>query len=556
MFIAPNLFLSPKEKGQFEEFIADNISKIDIFLYLVHIPPFDNPQLLAKDYEEYSKFIEFLSIKYQKGVIGFFDDSNINPFEHTFSQKLAEFKSSLEVFIKRGVNIFIRSSKLQNIPLGLIFDNVKVGVLQEPISKVINRVYSKELFWSHLEYIKNPISSSQILENKGDSKYQKRFSIAHPDATNFGDIFYKSIKQSTDKLRCEIDDIYFGREFIYDDGISYFKYGSVMGVNASDEQLDYLFKIQNEFSINISLTLNSTDYDPQILLNPKILKAFIFWLRKFYERGLRVCTISNTHLIKSGILHREFPQMKWKNTVNHKILDAQSFLSYANLGYDFIQLDRSLVRNINELKKISQVNKKLIVPKKLYLLASEFCAYECPFKSEHDFVNERLGNAGRYFSGKTKLSHISCDNWRTAHTDILPRLGVDLFFDSQKIVDEYLKYVDVFKISGRLNNFDSLQKEKDSLILSAFDDKYISFEDAIKADKLQGKLFIKIFRPNKPINGGFDDGQKGRLLTKEGHKLIEHLMKCNNQCYDCHLCEDVFGLAHFNSLVELKNGCC
>ena len=40
--------------------------------------------------------------------------------------------------------------------------------------------------------------------------------------------------------------------------------------------------------------------------------------------------------------------------------------------------------------------------------------------------------------------------------------------------------------------------------------------------------------------------------TSSGEKLLDTLKTCKNECYDCHLCEKVFGVEPFDSLVELQ----
>lgn len=544
MLLAPNIFLDEIEKEKLEKYIKENRKSIEAILLLINIHPFNNLLIKNELYNDYLKYISKLSKKHQLQIIGFFDDNNANHFELEYTQKLKKFKKQLAEFINLGIKYLIRSPKMSNLPLGLIFENINIGTINESLTNIIPRLYSKELFWENLQEEINLLTIEEPKKNKSKSKYKKRISIAHPDSTNFAKIFYEAVKNSNDELRDEIDDIYFGKEFVYDDGIKYFRYSNVMNVNASNAQVEYLFKIQKEFGINISLTMNSTNYDSEILLNKKVLEAFINWLRKFYDKGLRVCTISNIHLIKSGILQKEFPLMKWKNTVNHKIMDTQGFINYANLGYDYIQLDRSLVRNMEELKKISSANKNLDKPKKLYLLSTEFCAYECPFKTEHDVLNEEVQNSAGYFQGETKLSHISCDNWRFGKNVSMPRLGVDLLFYDNSILDDYLQYVDVLKISGRFNNFDILEENKEKIILSMYDEKNISLDKALKNSKLNGKLIVKLFDKEK-------SKLKKQKLSKKEKKLYDFLKTCNNQCYSCHLCEETYGVNKFNSLLEL-----
>ncbi len=402
---------------------------------------------------------------------------------------------------------------------------------------MIKRAIDKQLFFDHLHYLENGIEIKKPKIKLIKSKYSKRISIAHPDATYKGDLYYKAIINSDPQLLDEIDDIYFGKEFIYDDGIKYFKYGNVMGTNASDEQVDYLFKIQNELGISISLTLNSMDPPLDLIYDKNALAAFVGFLKSFYDRGLRVVTISDIHLIKTGILQKEFPLMKFKNTVNHKVSNAQDFINFANLGYHYIQLDRSLARDMNELKKIKKLNQKY--GKKLYLLASEYCMYNCPFKSEHDNINQRILFAHGYFSGDTKRSHISCDNWRMGQYVQLPRTGVDLIPKDKEAIDEYFSFVDVLKFSGRLAILDDFQGE---LKLYFYDETSLERKSH---KRFKSRLGVTIGKKEHTIETIYD--------TPQGELLLDTLKTCKNECYDCHLCEKVFGVEPFDSLIELQS---
>ena len=195
---------------------------------------------------------------------------------------------------------------------------------------------------------------------------KNRFSIAHYDKLDSQKSFYEAIKYSSQEFKDEIYDIYFGKKFrykyreqeVYD---SYSKlhevvYGNVMGVEASDEQVDNLFKIQEEFGIEISLTINQLNVPVELFYSrsSKVMDAFLSWLGEFYDRGLRSCTLANNHMMRAGFLQQRFPEMKWKNTVNQQVSNAQQVLDYLYIGYNVIQLDRSLNRNMDELKRIKE----------------------------------------------------------------------------------------------------------------------------------------------------------------------------------------------------------
>ena len=533
MIIPSNVYLDNSEKKQYEDFIQKNINKIDGILVLLNIHPFGGDTKI----DSYYKFIANLTTKYKLRPIGFFNETYTSKFSSTLQTDIINFIKEFKKFYNSGIRTIIRPYSWYEFDF-FNFKDLKIFIPDDSIVDLIKRTIDKEIFFSHLNYLQNGISKDKFQINITQSKYHKRLSIAHPDNSSKGDIFYKAIKNSDAQILDEIDDIYFGKEFIYDDGFKYLKYGNTMGVSATSEQIDYLFKIQNELGISISLTLNSMEPPPDLLYDKKVLDKFLEFLKSFYDRGLRVVTISDVHLVKSGILKKYFPNLKIKNTVNHKIVDTQTFINYANIGYDYIQLDRSLNRNLNELKKIKEINKKL--GKKLYLLASEFCMYNCPFKVEHDNINQKLINSSNYFQGELKRSHISCDNWRFAKYATMPRVGVDLILKDEEALDEYLKNVDVLKFSGRLANMDNIKEE-----LKLYIGGDISLEKKAKK-RLKERLSVTLTKINSFVEKKYD--------TKEGERLLDVLKNCKNECYNCHLCEKVFKTPEFDSLIELNGG--
>lgn len=531
MIIPSNLYLNNEEQNRFEQFVHLNQTKIQGILVYLDVRPFG----LGKGFEEYYKYIASLAKKYNLKVIGFFNETYKSKFSNELNKNILDFKRDFESFRKMGIDTIIRPYNWYNFNFYLY--KVHFYIPTDSILDIIKRLQDKNLFFSHLEYLQNGITVQNATFKKQTSLYSKRLSIAHADSTHQGDLFYKTFIKSDPKFIDEIDDIYFGKEFVYDDGIEYVKYGNVMGVSATDEQIDYLFSIQEQYGVSISLTLNQILPPKEILLKQKVLDAFIVFIDKYYKRGLRVITISDIHLIKTGVLQKRFPLMKFKNTVNHKITDTQSFINFAHLGYDYIQLDRSLNRDLKELKKIKKANEKL--GKKLYLLASEYCMYSCPFKNEHDNVNIEYLNTSDYFVGEHKLSHISCDNWRHGQYSQMPRIGVDIILNEKKDLDEYLNCVDILKFSGRMVQLECEQYDNFGMF---FMDKKSLEEKA--QDSFCNRMAINY---NKPNNSPLEIYNQ-----KDGKNLLELLKVCKNECYDCHVCEDVFKVPHFDSLIELN----
>jgi len=399
----------------------------------------------------------------------------------------------------------------------------------------------------------------------------KRFSIAHYDNWSHPSLYYEAIKNSTQQFREEIYDIYFGKKFrykyqeheFYDDYTKHHEvvYGNVMGVEASDEQVDYLFKIQEEFGIDVSLTINQLNIPVEIFYskNNIVITAFMQWLQEFYDRGLRSCTLANNHLMKSGILQDKFPEMKWKNTVNQQVSSAQEVLDYLYLGYNIIQLDRSLNRNMDELKRIKDVVEryKSKYPEKYIktcILVKEGCMPFCPFKREHDDLQLYYKKIDYW---RSYLLELSCGRReKILGQAIVPRSGTDCFWLSVDTFKEYAEVVDIFKHSGRLR-MGVPPQDSGGIQFGWYTGKHAvdSFKEIIE-NRLEPVCLwllgtIKFQRPKIDLEDVKRDLKRHFYMTDEAKKLEQRLKNCKNQCYNCHLCERTFKIPEFDSLIEL-----
>ncbi|APV44922.1 hypothetical protein Dform_01601 [Dehalogenimonas formicexedens] len=400
---------------------------------------------------------------------------------------------------------------------------------------------------------------------------ERRLSIAHFDSWPGDSTYYEVIKNSSSRFRSEIFDIYFGKVFRYnytdrepwDDRQKAHDvvYGNVMGVEASDAQVESLFRIQSEFGIPVSLTINQLNIPVELFYsrNDRVVKAFADWLDGFYQKGLRSCTLANNHLMRTGILQRLFPEMKWKNTVNQQVMTAQQVTDYLYLGYDIIQLDRSLNRNLGELKRIKGAVDQFRAehPKKnvrTCMLVWEDCLPSCPFKREHDDLQIYHKCVNYYLSGPGSYT---CNRWRDATgKSLFPRSGTNCCWVSRETFETYAELVDIFKFSGRMTSFVSLDGAGDLQYgWSAKNNALASFGEILEHNLEPFNAWaIGAFKlsPFEQNPSKIRQDLAGSLwLTPQGRKLEKQLMTCRSQCYNCHLCEKTFGLPDLNSLIEL-----
>jgi hypothetical protein len=373
----------------------------------------------------------------------------------------------------------------------------------------------------------------------------RKFSIAHWDSVvGNSDMFYQAFKNSSESFKSEISDIYFGHTFVYKGG----SYGNVMNCNAGDRQIDNLFKIQEEYSIPISLTLNDTVPDKKFLLDRDIQSKFIEYLRGFYDRGLRVCTIGDTHLINRAILQKAFPKMRWKNTVNNIVRDAQGVIDYAMLGYDTILINRNLHRDLAELKRIKKAvdwfNKSNPTRKTLEtsLLVSEGCILNCPWKDVHDYH----WGGGAYFNH----FHDTCSAWR-GNKDIhpeMPRNNPDAFWYDKEDWDEFAEYVNTFKYVGRTSKYPTSDNPVLGWVKSPFTftqkKSHSSFNDVYNEE-----LLLHQYQPGI-INDSISEVCVNISKLKRLGKILR---QCKGQCWNCHECEEAYDQKEMTSLIGVYN---
>lgn len=405
--------------------------------------------------------------------------------------------------------------------------------------------------------------------------FNKRFSVAHFDRLH-GDqaaTFYTLMKNADPRYIANIHDIYFGKFFYYTYNGQLKKCGNPMGVEASDEQIEYLFKLQEETGVEISLTFNTVEVPHEVAFDENITRQFVEWIGSYYDRGLRSCTISSEHIMRTGWLQERCPDMRWKSTVNQIVSDAQQFVDMAYLGYNTINLDRSLNRNLKELKRIKRAQDYLnsLNPRKkllTVLLVAEACIYHCPFKKEHDSVGEVISVG--YFNGPAEMT---CNAWRAEPTFAqTPRSGVNIVANDVATLKEFADLVDVFKYSGRLTSATHPPEEIKYLKAVWFygpSSKFkqcssISPEETVYADDFNEIVENNLIPMHDWIPGWIDTRiakgdwrttykpYTGIWSTEPGKKLEKLLLNCRSQCWDCHECERTFGMQDVDSALQLR----
>lgn len=271
--------------------------------------------------------------------------------------------------------------------------------------------------------------------------------------------------------------------------------------------------IQKETGIPVSATFNNIQVPP----TQKNLDIFISNFKPMYDAGVRIATIPHTHWMATGQIKNAFPELFVKNTILRDVHTATEIVNLAKYGFDYINLDRDLMRDRDTLLRIKKakewVKKNLNREIKISLLANEGCLGQCPMMVEHfEFNNNRDTNTPQYFNDP--ISRVSCPKW-DFQDPATPLKTADLP-PWKEDWEEFLNDlgIDVFKMHGR-EAYTRLFETMD--IIKRWDNNeeilFDTFEQYTKDNKLE----------EKPID----------VWRKK-------IKNCKFDCWECQYCDKIY----------------
>ena len=261
--------------------------------------------------------------------------------------------------------------------------------------------------------------------------------------------------------------------------------------------------IQKETGIPVSATFNNIEVRP----DQKNLDIWIKNFRPLYDAGVRSCTLPHTHWMRTGQVKFEFPDLFVKNTILRNVSEARDVAHLAEAGFDYVNLDRDLMRDHDRLREIKKAKEKYNI--KISLLGNEGCIGGCPVMDEHfQFNNTRT--TVQYFNDP--ISRVSCPQWDTQDKAIA--LKTANFPPWREDWIELLQYVDTFKMHGR-ESPNRLFETMNIIKRFANNEEILfdTFNDYLKETGLE----------NRPI-----DAWRKKIKT------------CKFDCWDCNYCDRVW----------------
>jgi len=142
-----------------------------------------------------------------------------------------------------------------------------------------------------------------------------------------------------------------------------------------EEDHDYLINlalhIQEVTGVTASAVFNNIEVRPS-------QHNLDLWIQNFsqvYDAGIRSATIPHTSWMATGQIKAAFPELFVKNTILRNVSEPRDIEKLAEAGFDYINLDRDLMRDHEKLLRFKKAKEKYGV--KLSLLANEGCLGGC-----------------------------------------------------------------------------------------------------------------------------------------------------------------------------------
>ena len=303
------------------------------------------------------------------------------------------------------------------------------------------------------------------------------------------------------------------KDYIYDvyftTRIAPFGQDAMGDVFASTNDAQYLIEaalhIQNNIGIPVSATFNNIEVRP----DQQNLDLWIKNYKPLYDAGIYNCTLPHTHWMMTGQVKKHFPKLFVKNTILRQEKEPRDVALLAKAGFDYVNLDRVLMRDHDRIKEIAKVKEKYNV--KLSLLANEGCLGGCSVMPEHFQFNNTRTDGPQYFSDP--ISRVSCPKWDTEN--IAVQLKTANFTPWKEDWIELLDIgIDTIKMHGR-ESISRLWETVDIIKRFANNDDILfdTFNDYIKDSNMEGR----------PIDGW--------------RKIIK---TCKFDCWDCNFCDKVW----------------
>jgi len=366
---------------------------------------------------------------------------------------------------------------------------------------------------------KPQINTADASLNHGYQNLQKmRFSLSISPSfsranlkTLVSDSFVNRIKRNADKIHdliftCHIE------PFMVD------AHGVMLTKAENEIHLRHMVELQNKTGVQVSPVFNNI-HVPNTYNN---LEIFVENFKPIYDMGVTSMTMPHLLWMKMGLLQKTFPKLVIKNTVLRRVRNGQDFWNHAEAGYDYINLDRVLVRETKTLREIRAAQQKFeeLTGKHVYtsMLSGEGCFGYCPLPEEHHQHTLTHPETSENMQKNLEIfrcpQELYCQNIGDHFYNPLFSVGLPGF---KSDFDEMCENFDVIKLVGR-RAFRSLTDNLDKIEAFLSSPEPFSYDATPVLEMLHGN-------PEK----------YGKLLDRWRKKTKD----CRFQCWNCSLCSDI-----------------
>jgi len=289
---------------------------------------------------------------------------------------------------------------------------------------------------------------------------------------------------------------------------------------------DMLF-LQEKLNIKVSPVFNNI-YVPPTKEN---LDLFIDNLRPLYDKGIRSITQPHSLWMRFGLLQQHFPDLEIKNTVLRRLKTAQDFWNLAELGFDYVNIDRVLMRDQKSLKDIKRAQKKFYEKHGRYVVLSmlthEGCLGDCKYWEEHyqhTMTHPHIGypeKCDAVFNSIKLLNDCS-----SAPPYALNKVFLSPFRED---LEEIAQYFDVIKVAGRKTPHANYEHLTVWLPLLTGNDPFA-------------------LPPNLLVRKCYEEGSES--LKESLNKWRKTIKRCRFQCWNCSICEDLLKEVKTTDLID------
>lgn len=265
-------------------------------------------------------------------------------------------------------------------------------------------------------------------------------------------------------------------------------------------------EIGRAFQIPLSATFNDVTLSPSY----SNYETFVKHYKQLYDIGIVIVTIPNTAWLRFG-LKKEFPGLFVKNTILNRVQTAAQCASLFEDGFDYINLDRELMRDERALKEIreAKLHMEQKLGRKLYvsMLYNEGCEANCPIHNDHYSYNlNRTINDKSYFGSEMGTISPCVLKQDKPELYVLKSASIPSYYSE---LERMSGLVDVFKMHGR-------------------EDKKVFFETMNIIRQFKRREFID--DPFRKILNRVDE--------RDRKIYLKTIRNCRFNCWKCHVCDD------------------